>query len=99
MVPDLYWYRLCSPTCEANAALGRLWDARVAVDHAMWRLYLARRALEGRYASLNLALARVDDPEGLDPDGPRTWDWNTRLYWPLFGGRRGSYGLGGFRVE
>ena len=99
MVPDLYWYRLCSPTCEANAALGRLWDARVAVDHAMWRLYLARRALEGRYASLNLALARVDDPEGLDPDGLRTWDWNTRLYWPLLGWLRGSYGPGGFRVE
>ena len=53
--PNLYWYRQCSPTCEANAALARLRGARVAADCAIWILERAKRKLRRRYVQLGLA--------------------------------------------
>ena len=71
---DLYWYRQCSPTCKANEALASLRDMRAAADHAIWTLEMAKRVLQVRYASLHLALSRVDSAEGsvevVDWDSP-----------------------------
>ena len=72
VVPNLYWYRQCSPTCEANAALASLRDARADADHAIWRLEMAKRNLQVRYVSLDLALSRVDNAEGL-----QAWGWDS----------------------
>ena len=75
VVPNLYWYRQCSPTCEANAALARLRDARAAADYAIWRLERAKIHLWVRYVRLDLALSRVDSAEGL-----QVWDWDTPMH-------------------
>ena len=76
VVPNLYWYRQCSPTCEANRALAKLRDARAAADHAIWRLEMAKRNLQVRYVSLDLALSRVDSAEGL-----QAWGWDSPIVW------------------
>ena len=76
VVPNLYWYRQCSPTCEANAALARLRDAPAAADCAIWRLEMAKRNLRVRYVSLDLALSRVDSAEGL-----QAWGWDSPIVW------------------
>ena len=76
VVPTLYWYRQCSPTCEANAALARLRDAPAAADCAIWRLEMAKRNLRVRYVSLDLALSRVDSAEGL-----QAWGWDSPIVW------------------
>ena len=65
LVPNLYWYRQCSPTCEANAALARLRDARAAADYAIWRLERDKIMHRVRYVRLDMALSRVDSAEGL----------------------------------
>ena len=75
MVPNLYWYRQCSPTCEANAALARLRGARAAADYAIWKSERAEINLRVRYVRLDLALSRVDSAEGL-----QVWDWDTPMH-------------------
>ena len=75
VVPNLYWYRQCSPTCEANAALARLRDARAAADYAIWRLERAKINLRVRCGRLDMALSRVDSAEGL-----QVWDWDTPMH-------------------
>ena len=72
VTPNLYWYRQCSPTCKANRALAKLRDAWAAADHAIWKLEMAKRNLQARYVSLDLALSRVDNAEGIQARG---WDW------------------------
>ena len=72
--PGRYWIRECAPTCEANALLAKLWEARVEIDESLWKLHRARRLLGVRYVAFDLALCRF---EGVGASATCAWEWDA----------------------